>query len=140
MPSPAPLPLEYAILGTDGTQAPDTGALLAFARTISRELRLRSDIMPHIDEPRWMILLDIYLAMSEDRDTPFMSAAHASSAPVSTAQRYIHEMTEAGLIAQHRSGQDQRVTLVILTGQGRDLVTQALERMATLRGRSQGNT
>ncbi len=110
-------------------------ALLPLARQIAREIRLRSEMLEAIDEPRWMILLDIYLAMGDARDTPFMSAAHASSAPVSTAQRYIHDMIEAGLIIQHRSGADQRVTHVSLTPDGLALVGRTLGRVMELRSR-----
>lgn len=125
--------------GMAGALRPSPGEpaqLPPLARLIGRELRARAELLPQIDEARWMILLDIYLAMSESRDTPFMSAAHASSAAVSTAQRYIHEMIENGLIVQRRSGQDQRIMHVSLTDKGRDMVRRALTRMMELRRRS----
>lgn len=115
--------------GADTSEA----TLLASARLIAREIRLRTDLAPRIDEARWMILLDIYLAMGDGRDTPFMSAAHASNVAVSTAQRYIHEMIAHGLIAQHRSGADQRVTHISLTEYGQTLIERALKGMASLR-------
>ena len=114
---------------------PAKSALLPFAKLLVRELRLRNDLHSQIDEPRWMILLDIYIAMSEGRDTPSMSAAHASSVPVSTAQRYIRDMIEAGLLDQQRSNQDQRITNVSLTPASIDLVNQALIDLQALRNR-----
>jgi DNA-binding MarR family transcriptional regulator len=110
--------------------------LLPFARQVGRELRLRAKAMPQINESRWMILLDVYLAMGQTRDTPFMSAAHASNVAVSTAQRHIHEMIASGLIAQRRSGQDQRITHIRLTDDGLRLVGKMLGEIRRLRARS----
>ncbi len=107
--------------------------LMPIARLMARELRLRNEIQ--IDEPRWMILLELFVALGEAREVPFMSAAYASSAPVSTAQRYIHDMVKAGLLKQSRSGVDQRVTHVELTEAGRDMVSQILARTQALRAR-----
>ena len=109
--------------------------LLPFARLVDRELRLRCAAMPQINESRWMILLDVYLAMGQTRDTPFMSAAHASNVAVSTAQRYIHEMIASGLIAQRRSSLDQRITHISLTDDGLRLVGKMLDVIRTLRAR-----
>ncbi|WEK45161.1 MAG: MarR family winged helix-turn-helix transcriptional regulator [Candidatus Andeanibacterium colombiense] len=117
-----------------GGTTPD-GQLLPFAKALGRELRMRSELDPLLDDARWMILLDIYLAMGEAREIPFMSAAHASRVAVSTAQRYIHEMIDAGLIEQHRSGADQRITHVSLTGAGIGLVQKMLSDAAALRAR-----
>ena len=110
-------------------------SLLHFGKLVARELRLRTELTAPLDDARLMILLEIYLAMSEARETPFMSAAHASNVPISTAQRYIHEMIDAGLIVQHPSSDDQRVRLVSLTASGMDLVTQILSRTMALRAR-----
>lgn len=112
-----------------------TEALFHAARLANREIRLRTQLAPRIDEARWMILLDIYLAMAEGRETPFMSAAHASSVAVSTAQRYIHEMIADGLVAQHKSGTDQRVSHLILTAEGQAVMARILEATNALRQR-----
>ena len=109
--------------------------LLPLARLIGREIRLRRETVGFLDEARWTILLDIFLATAEGRAIPFMSAAHASSAPVSTAQRYIHDMIETGLIVQDKSGADQRIVHVRLTERGMDLVNGALAGMMALRAR-----
>ena len=115
--------------------APQTESLFDAAHLASREIRLRAQLAPQLDEARWMILLDIYLAMADGRETPFMSAAHASSVAVSTAQRYIHEMIADGLIAQHKSGTDQRVSHLILTSEGQAVMTRILEATTALRAR-----
>lgn len=112
------------------------GQLLPFAKALGRELRMRSELDPLLDDARWMILLDIYQAMAETRETPFMSAAHASRVAVSTAQRYIHEMIDGGLIEQHRSGADQRITHVSLTAAGVGLIQKMLIDVTALRARS----
>jgi DNA-binding MarR family transcriptional regulator len=127
---------QQAAEGAERTSTPlPPGPLLAFARLLDRELRLRAERFPLIDEARWLILLDIYLAAGAARDTPFMSAAHASSAPLSTAQRHLHEMIAAGLISQHRWGPDQRITHVCLTDRGLALVNDALSRTMALRAK-----
>ena len=131
-----------AVTGTSKTDlagSPASGTqqdtLVTAARMASREMRLRARLAPGIDEARWMILLDIYLAMDEGRETPFMSAAHASNVAVSTAQRYVHEMITDGLIVQHKSGADQRVSHVALSATGIALVTQILEAVIALQAR-----
>ena len=111
-------------------------SLLRFGKLVARELRLRRELTVRLDDAHWMILLEICLATSEGRDTPFMSAAHASNVPISTAQRYIHEMIDTGLIVQHPSNDDQRVRLVSLTASGMDLVTQILSQTMALRNRA----
>ncbi len=117
---------------SDRAVEPDIGSV-DLARRLAREARIRTEQLPDIDEARWMILLDIYVAMRSARDTPFMSAAHASSVPTSTAQRYIHEMTSRGLILQERSGKDQRTTHVRLTEEAMALIDQVLRRIEGLR-------
>tara|TARA_R110000782_G_scaffold268689_1_gene365594 strand:- start:127743 stop:128177 length:435 start_codon:yes stop_codon:yes gene_type:complete len=113
--------------------ASGTDRWLNLAKLVSKEIHLRTDVTPKIDEAHWMILLDIFVAQSEGRVTPFMSAAHASNVSVSTAQRHIHRMTKAGLVEQHRSAIDQRVTHVGLTDRGLLLVSKTLEAMNALR-------
>lgn len=113
-------------------------ARLAFAKLVSKEVQLRADTWPEIDEARWMILLDIFIAQGEGRDTPFMSAAHASNVSVSTGQRHLHRMIETGLIEPYRSELDQRVTHVRLTRQGLDLVGRMLEEIGSFRMRALG--
>ena len=114
----------------------DEASLVRFGKLVARELRLRTELNARLDDARWMILLEIYLAMREQRDIPFMSAAHASSVAISTAQRYIHEMIEAGLIFQHQSEGDQRIRHVSLTESGLSLVALILDQTMALRARA----
>jgi DNA-binding MarR family transcriptional regulator len=129
---------DWATTPDSGAEHPDAsdGSLLRLGKLLARELRLRTELSARLDDARWMILLEIYLAMRELRDIPFMSAAHASGVPISTAQRYIHEMTDAGLIFQHQSEDDQRIRHVSLTQSGLDLVALILDRTMALRTRA----
>jgi DNA-binding MarR family transcriptional regulator len=108
---------------------------LTLARRITREYQLRREVMPQIDEPRWMILLEIFTCTAEGREIPFMSAAHAAGVAISSGQRYVHNLVDTGLVIQHRSVADQRVTLVKLSRIGAVLVEETLATLADKRGR-----
>ena len=71
---------------------------VAAAHLANYELTLRKQLAARIDELRRMILLDIYLAMGDGREAALMSAVHASTVEVSTAQRDVHEMIADELI------------------------------------------
>lgn len=65
-------------------------------------------------EPTWDMLLDLYAARIEDRRVCVTSLALASGVPVTTALRYIENMTRSGLIVRVDDPADGRRKMVAL--------------------------
>jgi hypothetical protein len=85
---------------------------------------------PQLDlvaNPAWNILLDLYIALIENRHISVSSACIGSGAPSTTALRYISALTEAGLIARIEDIHDKRRVFLQLTLQGRFGVQCAID-------------
>lgn len=81
----------------------------------SRSLRSRffpSDIFA---DPAWDILLDLTRAHLENQDVSVSSVCIAASVPMSTALRWVRQMTEAGLLQRWTDPRDRRRDLIALT-------------------------
>lgn len=65
-------------------------------------------------EPAWDILLDLTSAALEGKLVPVSSACAASQVPLSTALRYVRQLTDSGLISSRRDPTDKRRSLLEL--------------------------
>jgi hypothetical protein len=69
-------------------------------------------------EPAWDILLDLYIAHSEDKAVSVSSACIGSAAPPTTGLRWLGVLAEQDLVLREHDPQDQRRVLVRLTEKG----------------------
>ncbi len=66
-------------------------------------------------DPAWDILLDLAASRLENKSVAVSSACIAAAVPMSTALRWIREMTTAGLLRRWTDPQDKRRDLLELT-------------------------
>lgn len=69
-------------------------------------------------EPAWDMLLVLYLAEGGTYET-ICSLVHGAGAPHATSLRWLHVLENHGLVIRKPHPADGRVTLVGLTGEGR---------------------
>ncbi|HEX8256514.1 MAG TPA: hypothetical protein VF589_02675 [Allosphingosinicella sp.] len=111
------------------------GEIAAFARQLYEERRIRDRIFAGdlFGEPAWDIMLDLYAAEEEGRETSLAGACAAAAVPPSTGLRYLNAMLELGLIVSEggsEAGEDGRVRL---SGPSRAQMRQLLGRMIAAR-------
>lgn len=87
----------------------------------ARDTRFPKDVF---GEPAWDILLDLFINARRNRPVSITSLCIASSAPATTALRYISLLEKRGLIRRTPAQHDRRVSYVELTEAAR----QAMER------------
>ncbi|MEO1048004.1 MAG: winged helix DNA-binding protein [Pseudomonadota bacterium] len=66
-------------------------------------------------EPAWDILLDLYIAHTEEKPVSVSSACIGSASPPTTGLRWLRILTEKGLVERRHDPRDQRRVLVQLT-------------------------
>lgn len=86
-------------------------------RTIIASRSLRSRYFPSqiFADPAWDILLDLTRAKLEGQQVSVSSVCIAASVPMSTALRWVRQMTEAGLLRRWTDPNDRRRDLIALT-------------------------
>jgi len=84
-------------------------------------------------EPAWDILLELFVAKAEGKETMVKNCWLASGVPRSTALRYLGELEERGLIYKYGSETDGRVSCYMLTRSGDAQVRQAIRHYAAIR-------
>ncbi len=89
----------------------------ATLRTIigSRSLRNRHFPSQLFADPAWDILLDLSRARLDNQQVSVSSVCIAASVPMSTALRWVRQMTEAGLLRRWTDPKDRRRDLIALT-------------------------
>lgn len=92
-----------------------TAARLMYTARRDRDSFFDNDLF---GEPAWDILLDLYIAHSEDRPISVSSAGIAACAPPTTGLRWVAALVERGLVERRQDEKDRRVTYVMLTDQG----------------------
>ncbi len=91
------------------------------ARQIYTNRRKRCSIFGNTElfgEPGWDILLDLYIAHSENKQVSVSSACIGSAAPPTTGLRWLGVLAEADLVLREHDPADQRRVLVRLTDKG----------------------
>lgn len=86
-------------------------------RTIISSRNLRSRFFPSqiFADPAWDILLDLARAKLEGQQVSVSSVCIAASVPMSTALRWVRQMTDAGLLRRWTDPKDRRRDLIALT-------------------------
>lgn len=101
------------------------------------EYRLRRARIPGLQdvilgEPAWDILLDLFVQQAKGRLVSVSSACIASSAPMTTALRYLKLLESNGLIVSSRVNHDDRIRMVELSASGREQMADYLSRRSRL--------
>ncbi|MDE8651821.1 response regulator transcription factor [Novosphingobium album (ex Liu et al. 2023)] len=81
----------------------------------SRALRNRFFPSQMFADPAWDILLDLTRAKLDGQQVSVSSVCIAASVPMSTALRWVRQMTEAGLLRRWTDPKDRRRDLIALT-------------------------
>jgi len=81
----------------------------------SRSLRNRHFPSQIFADPAWDILLDLTRAKLEDQQVSVSSVCIAASVPMSTALRWVRQMTDAALLHRWTDPKDRRRDLIALT-------------------------
>ncbi len=94
-----------------------SGHSVRIARRMVRE-RLRrarffkSDLFA---DPAWDMMLDIFIAEAEGRETPVMNLCLSSQVPETTTLRWVKTLEQAGIFVRQKDEHDQRRVLVRLS-------------------------
>lgn len=117
-----------------GTRVPaDVSARsLAAARRMVRERLRRSH---HFDsslfaDPAWDMMLDLFIAEGEGRETPVMNLCLSSQVPETTTLRWVKTLEQAGIVIRQRDEHDQRRVLVRLSPDAARALAAYLEEAA----------
>lgn len=96
-------------------------ATVMLAREIYAERRRRRRFFDEdlFGEPSWDILLDLYIALCDDRAVPTTSACIGSNVPPTTALRWLRILEARGLVERRSDDADGRRTFVALSDKGR---------------------
>ncbi|RSU50546.1 MarR family transcriptional regulator [Sphingomonas sp. S-NIH.Pt15_0812] len=78
-------------------------------------------------EPAWDMLLDLYIALHEDKPVTVSNACLSSGAATTTGLRWVATLAERGLVERIPDPKDGRRYFVRLTAEASALVERALE-------------
>lgn len=120
--------LEGRGLGSSLAGTPSNEELAATLRAIitSRSLRARFFSGQLFADPAWDILLDLTRARLEEQDVSVSSVCIAASVPMSTALRWVCQMTEGGLLRRWPDSRDGRRDLIALTDESANYMREYL--------------
>lgn len=109
--------LEGKTLEPKADNKPTDKEIAATLRTIIASRGLRSRFFPSelFADPAWDILLDLTRAKLDGERVSVSSVCIAASVPMSTALRWVRQMTEAGLLRRWTDPKDRRRDLIALT-------------------------
>ena len=104
---------------------------LVFARRIHRaRMRAQSIIGPRIvRDPRWEMLLELYIAHHEQRRVSVSSLCHASNAPATTGLRHVEALEQGGFVRRSDDPMDARRSWIEATPKAIDGVGALLRDM-----------
>ena len=119
------------IVTTDPIDAVSAARHLTIAREVYAERRRRHKFLPAdlFGEPTWDILLDLYIALREDRRVPTTSSCIGAHVPPTTALRWLRILEARGLVEREDDGRDGRRTFVCLTRRGLTAIDASLSSM-----------
>lgn len=109
--------LESGRLARNGDSLPSDQEIAATLRAIIGARGLRSRFFPSqiFADPAWDILLDLTRAKLEGQLVSVSSVCIAASVPMSTALRWVKQMTDANLLRRWTDPKDRRRDLIALT-------------------------
>jgi NAD(P)-dependent dehydrogenase (short-subunit alcohol dehydrogenase family) len=134
---PVVQPVEVGISGGFlGAMAGETdlevlSALAAVARKQIKDRRSRDSILGLPDlfgEPAWEILLDLFVANADSSRVSVSSACAGSTAPHTTALRYLKALEERAMIERTPHESDARIVYVTLSETGLSSMIKILSR------------
>jgi DNA-binding transcriptional ArsR family regulator len=110
------------------------------ARKLYHARRERETFFPPelFGEPAWDMLLDLYVAQAERRETSVTSLTTGSGGPQSTALRWLALLEELGLMSRMPAVHDRRVIYMKLTDEGVRTMHRYLRRIGEA-GAEHGN-
>jgi CheY-like chemotaxis protein len=111
------LALEGRRPGGAGSEVPTNEELAATLNAIINSRSMRGRFFPSrlFADPAWDILLDLTKSWLENEDVSVSSVCIAASVPMSTALRWVSQMTESGLLKRWKDPKDGRRDLIALT-------------------------
>ncbi len=93
----------------------------------SRRVREKYFSQKFFGEPGWDMLLDLYIAELNDKEVSASNLVLASSAPNSTACRWIKQLEDAGLIMKRSCSRDGRIQYKRISQSGFSSMNQYLK-------------
>lgn len=130
----SPVDLVVAAIAAESAPGRFTDAeLVAHARQIYQTRRKRDKQIGRqfFGEPSWDILLDLFIHHDGDVPVSVTNACIGSTAPQSTALRWLALMEREGLIERYHTPADRRVALLRLTPKGLRLMRDVLSKYLT---------
>ena len=111
--------LESRSLEEPSEEGPSDAEIAATLRAIitARSIRGRHFSTQLFADPAWDILLDLARARLANQEVSVSSVCIAASVPMSTALRWVCQMTDIGLLHRWRDPKDRRRDLIALTEQ-----------------------
>jgi hypothetical protein len=102
---------------------------LAEAHRLLRQRHSRDHVFgPELfGEPAWDLLLDLYIAASEQRPVSAISASIAAAVSVDEAVGWLTRLEELGLIERLYGGTEMKRAIVALSDTGLNQMTQLLD-------------
>ena len=102
--------------------------LVAVARQIVEQARRRSQYVPGaiLEDPQWMMMLDLFIAAEEGRQVSVSSLCCASGVPPTTALRHIRYLQTQGIFERISHPNDKRISLMRLADASRSQVARYL--------------
>jgi hypothetical protein len=90
---------------------------LATARRMIRERARRHNYFDAglFADPAWDMMLDLFVAEAEGRETPVMNLCLSSQVPETTTLRWVKTLEHAGVFIRQKDNHDQRRVLVRLS-------------------------
>lgn len=94
-----------------------SAASIATARRMIRERLRRQNFFDAglFADPAWDMMLDLFVAEAEGRDTPVMNLCLSSQVPETTTLRWVKTLEHAGVFIREKDEHDQRRVLVRLS-------------------------
>ena len=89
----------------------------ALVRGVLRARRLRDRFFDPtlFNDPAWDMMLDLLLAKLEQRPVSVSGLCLAAAVPATTALRWIHQLTAAGVLVRRADDRDKRRVLIELS-------------------------
>lgn len=107
---------------------PRSEELRRLAGAIYRFRRVRDDELGELmfSDPRWDMMLDLYIQEGQGRKVSVSSACVGAVAPATTALRHLGALVHHGFIERRGDPSDARVMLIELTNRGREKLERVL--------------
>ena len=120
--------LETGKPDSDGVSQASEQEIAATLRAIIGARSLRNRFFPSqiFADPAWDILLDLARAKLEGQQVSVSSVCIAASVPMSTALRWVKQMTDANLLRRWTDPKDRRRDLIALTESTADRMREYL--------------